>query len=532
MAPSPDTHAQSTAGDPATEACWAGIRAMDTKLIRGESFSGHEKNCVYLNTGTTRWASAGFLTGFDFDDDARAVAVTDWDGDGDLDVWIANRTAPRIRYLRNDAPRAGTWVAFTLRATRGHHQAHGARVTLRLKGDARPLLRELRAGEGFLAQSTRRLYFGLGKNAEIATVTVRWHAGVEETFAPPATGAAWQLVEGTGIPQPIPARASAPAPLAPGPVPIPSQTFPAAVSLAWPEPLPPITWTDRQKKSHRLDKPSATPRLVVLWPAKKPAPTYTTPGVQILLLSDIASATQPNELDADSLARLERMGRAVFEMEEPLHPPQAWLLTADARLAVWYREPPDDKELAAHLAALTLTPEARLAAHLPFPGTWHKPPFHFHPIEIATYLLEEQRAPAAAAEYLLTNAPAFRSSIRHPATCRDTADALADTQPATAADLYREAYLSGLTDATTCLGAARALLRIQPPTEETTASALLYARRAADRTPQPDPAILTTLALAHHASGNTEDARATAREALAHSPTAEQRAALAPLLKE
>ena len=71
-------------------------------LRQGKSFSGGERNCVYLNTGGTRFANVSAVSGLDFDDDCRAIAATDWDHDGDIDLWLANRTGPRLRLMRND----------------------------------------------------------------------------------------------------------------------------------------------------------------------------------------------------------------------------------------------------------------------------------------------------------------------------------------------------------------------------------------------------------------------------------------------
>ena len=68
------------------------------KLVRaGHSYSGHERNCCFLNLPGGRFANVSQLSGFDFPEDGRAVAVCDWDGDGDQDFWVANRGAPRLR---------------------------------------------------------------------------------------------------------------------------------------------------------------------------------------------------------------------------------------------------------------------------------------------------------------------------------------------------------------------------------------------------------------------------------------------------
>ena len=133
------------------------ILAVDELMERGFSLSGHERNVCFLNLGRGdgRFATASAVTGFDFDDDARAVVPVDWDGDGDLDLWLANRTAPMLRFLKNthcDGRVLGEpadWVTFRLVATRGVRDAIGGRVTVRL-GGGRP--------HGSRAQGGRRVF--------------------------------------------------------------------------------------------------------------------------------------------------------------------------------------------------------------------------------------------------------------------------------------------------------------------------------------------------------------------------------------
>jgi hypothetical protein len=123
------------------------ILAVDELMERGFSLSGHERNVCFLNLGRGdgRFATASAVTGFDFDDDARAVVPVDWDGDGDLDVWLANRTAPMLRFLKNthcDGRGPGDpadWVTFRLVATRGIRDAIGGWITVRLGGGRQPI---------------------------------------------------------------------------------------------------------------------------------------------------------------------------------------------------------------------------------------------------------------------------------------------------------------------------------------------------------------------------------------------------------
>ena len=77
------------------------------------SWSGNERNCLFLNHGGKSFATASYITGFDFADDARGIAMVDWDHDGDLDMWISNRQGPQTRYLENQIE--GTrWLSLKL----------------------------------------------------------------------------------------------------------------------------------------------------------------------------------------------------------------------------------------------------------------------------------------------------------------------------------------------------------------------------------------------------------------------------------
>ncbi len=142
-------------------------------LRRGRSFSGRERNCAYLNLGNSkeggpRYANISALSGFDFADDARALAIADWDHDGDLDVWVSNRNTPQLRFLRNDNTSGRHFLSLKLvgSGTTTNRDAIGARVEVVIakpKSDIRhpKLIKTLRAGEGFLAQSSKWLHFGL-----------------------------------------------------------------------------------------------------------------------------------------------------------------------------------------------------------------------------------------------------------------------------------------------------------------------------------------------------------------------------------
>jgi len=178
-------------------------------ISRGRSFSGHERNCVFLNLGNRAggrrptFADVSAGSGFDYPDDARALALVDWDDDGDLDLWVANRNGPRLRLMRNELPEGAGQQFLSLRlrgnGTACNRDAVGARVeVVTAQGTLR---RSLRAGEGFVSQSSMGLHFGLGETSEVEKVIVRWpdRKGSIEEFGGVKVGGRFLLEQGKGV---------------------------------------------------------------------------------------------------------------------------------------------------------------------------------------------------------------------------------------------------------------------------------------------------------------------------------------------
>ena len=182
--------------------------AISDLLFAGHSLSGHERNSLFLHCGNDangyprRFANASMVTGFGLDDDTRAVATVDWDFDGDLDLWLTNRNAPRLRYLRNALPRGRHWIAFKLEGTTANRDGLGARLTLTLPS-GRKLYRTRRCGEGFLSQNSAWVHFGLGgaspsakEEAASLQLTVDWPDGKKDEFKEVRAGTFWKLRQG------------------------------------------------------------------------------------------------------------------------------------------------------------------------------------------------------------------------------------------------------------------------------------------------------------------------------------------------
>ena len=170
-------------------------------IKQGRSFSGHERNCVFWNTGHERFATVSAISGLDFADDGRCVATVDWDQDGDLDVWLTNRNAPRLRFMRNEARPSGHFLLLRLvgNGETTNRDAIGARIEVVLDSVASGRnMKTLRAGEGFLSQSSKWVHFGLGNAREIDKVIVHWPAGAAEEFTGLQVDGRYELQQASG----------------------------------------------------------------------------------------------------------------------------------------------------------------------------------------------------------------------------------------------------------------------------------------------------------------------------------------------
>ena len=73
----------------------------DALLAQGASFSGHERNHLYVNIDGDDFLDVSGVTGLDHSGDSRAFASLDFDRDGWVDVAMVNANAPLFQLHRN-----------------------------------------------------------------------------------------------------------------------------------------------------------------------------------------------------------------------------------------------------------------------------------------------------------------------------------------------------------------------------------------------------------------------------------------------
>ena len=251
-------------------------RALNTHramLQQGRSFSGRERNCCYLNLGdrATAFANVSSAMGLDFPDDGRGLVTVDWDQDGDLDVWLSNRNAPRLRFLRNDMP-AGFHSLMVQPVGNGrgtNRDAVGARVEVMPERGAESeeqfrQIKTVRAGEGFLSQSSKWLHFGLGTKKEPQTIKIHWPGGGTETFSDLAVDGRYVLVQGTGRAEKI-ARRQGVLKLKPEPLTVPPASASVRIPLVSLLPMPAAEYRTNDGGRQQLAIGKGRPVLINLW---------------------------------------------------------------------------------------------------------------------------------------------------------------------------------------------------------------------------------------------------------------------------
>jgi peroxiredoxin len=273
---------------------------MTTMIEQGRSFSGRERNCCFLNLPGDRFANISASSGLDVPDDGRAVVVTDWDQDGDLDLWISNRNAPRLRFFRNNHPARGHYLALRLvgNGKTSNLDAIGARVEVHSRElDGRRLIQTLRAGDGFMAQSSKWLHFGLGRMQTVSSVSVRWPGGKMESFSGLNLNRRYQIVQGTGVVKSIgpTARKTSLHPLPQLPAP---DTALGAIPLAIRLPMPDaVSIRDFGGRIQKLDYRTGRSTLIVFWAS------WCRPCVQELQeLADRYAELQNADIDVVALS--------------------------------------------------------------------------------------------------------------------------------------------------------------------------------------------------------------------------------------
>ena len=362
-------------------------------MLEGRSFSGHERNCCYLNCGAfpaaqERFANISAASGIDFPDDGRALVTMDWDQDGDLDIWTANRNAPRLRFLQNELKNSHQSLSLQLEGngTTVNRDAIGTRVEVLVEGNAEgnkdqagqiakqnkrqnKRIQTVRAGEGFLSQNSKRLHFGLGQNERIDQVTVMWPDGQKEQFDAIESGGHYRLVQGSAKAVEVGTRQTN-LKISGGNQTLPPKQTEATLRPLTPIAFPPLTYQSLSGETKQLAVGQNKPLLVNLWaswcqPCLKELVAFSDQaealqeaGLEVIALNVDGlgdDTTSPEEAakfvkrlqlpftagraDAKLLDQLQQLHDMQTTLRPPLPLPTSFLIDEKGRLVAIYKGP-------------------------------------------------------------------------------------------------------------------------------------------------------------------------------------------------
>ncbi|MEO5857912.1 MAG: redoxin family protein [Pyrinomonadaceae bacterium] len=191
------------------------LRADQNSLMFGQgfSFSGYERDPLYMNLGGKKFTDISGVSGIDSITDGRAGVFADFDNDGDLDVFSTTIQHQAHLLFRNNVGQDSNFLRIVLQGNRSTRDAFGSVV--RVKTSAGTLTKIKSGGSGFISQHDSRLTFGLGKDQKAESVEVTWATGAVESFTGEmAAGGTFLLKEGAGMAESVKvAKANLPEPL-------------------------------------------------------------------------------------------------------------------------------------------------------------------------------------------------------------------------------------------------------------------------------------------------------------------------------
>ncbi|MGI9515950.1 MAG: tetratricopeptide repeat protein [Pirellulaceae bacterium] len=399
--------------------------SLDEMLLQGRSLSGNERNCVFLNTLSSdkagqRFATISAVSGLDFPDDGQAAAQVDWDHDGDVDLVLTNRNAPRARFMRNENGPENAFVQFQLKGngTDTNLDAIGARITLVMEaqdvnGQPLRLLKTLRAGDGYLTQSTKCVHFGLGANAQIKQVEIRWPNGNRDTevFAAIEPGQRYVLVQGSGVATAQDFRRKDLS-LEARPTVVPAADVTMRIPLMHQFLAPTLSYVDFSGTKRNFSLPENEMVLVNLWsstcePCVKELKEFgerhdelTAAGVRVLALNiddlqTMADARveaqkmaermkfpfQAGMAPAEVISELQRLHNALLRMNRPLPMPTSFLIDRKGRLHTIYKGAVAVDTLLGDAQPRDMDLLERFASAASLPGTVLRHPLVNEPME-------------------------------------------------------------------------------------------------------------------------------------------------------
>jgi len=185
---------------------------QDIVFVNGQTFLGREEprhltpqeGMVFMNQGdlTFRLAKLPPEDGLVHKRVGRGLAVGDLNEDGSPDLLVMENNGPAV-VLLNRAATSGHWFGVRLQGTAPHCNRDAIGAVAQVKTATLTQYRWRASGESFFSTCSDVLHYGLGADAKVDSVLVKWPDGSAEKFGPFAADHVENLVQGKGqqVPQ-------------------------------------------------------------------------------------------------------------------------------------------------------------------------------------------------------------------------------------------------------------------------------------------------------------------------------------------
>ena len=267
----------------------------------------------------------------------------------------------------------------------------------------------VRAGSGFISESSKELLFGLGPSQRISKVLVEWPSGLRQTLSDVPLNQRIRLSEG-GEPraEPFPKAPASPEPAdRTEPVRLPTASW-----LFEPFPAPDFTLPGTDGREHTLAALRGKPALLVFGSTSSPASqaafrglasgqaALAQAGVSVLAVTLDSSGDKPGSAPGFAGLPLARgtdevgavywiLNRYLFVTKEDLRLPTAFLLNPEGEIVRVYREEVPVLEVIRDAAKIAARLPERLARAMPFEGHFYGTPGQRNDLQYGLELVEQ-----------------------------------------------------------------------------------------------------------------------------------------------
>jgi hypothetical protein len=128
---------------------------------------------------------------------ARGMAIGDLDNDGRLDAVITTNDGP-VHILHNETAASNHWLLLKLVGHKSNRDAIGAEVAITTATGSQ--FATVSTASSYLSASDKRVHFGLGKEARVRKIEIRWPSGIRQTLNDVAADQVLEVNEPAGLP--------------------------------------------------------------------------------------------------------------------------------------------------------------------------------------------------------------------------------------------------------------------------------------------------------------------------------------------